>query len=228
MSAVQPGYLFRQSLAEEHRDIWTEIEQLPFVREVGDATLDERSFACFIGEDVLYLDEFARVLASGAIWATTAETRQLFLQHASTVYAVEQALHVTIAPQVGIDVDVVRTREPRPVTAAYTNHMHRAAATGPLEAVAAAVLPCYWVYKHVGDMLAASPPSNELYRTWVETYSSPEFAEAVEAQLQLIDDLAAAASPELVARMHRLFRQSLRYEWMFWDQAYRRLEWPVG
>jgi thiaminase (transcriptional activator TenA) len=222
------GESFRNQLWEANRDLWGEIGSMPFVREVGAGTLDERSFAFFIAEDLLYLDEFARVLATGATWATTPETRQMFLEHAATVYVVEQTLHSSLAPSLALDVEAIRERDPKPVTAAYTNHLHRAASTGPLAGLVAAVLPCYWVYNRVGEQLAASPPDHEIYRTWIASYASPEFGESVEAQLSLIDELGAAADEELRERLHRWFRQSLRYEWMFWDQAYRKADWPVG
>ncbi len=219
---------FRESLLSENHETWEAIFSLPFVQEVGAGALDESRFAYFIEQDVLYLDEFARVLAAGAGWADTAETRQMFLEHASTVYAVEQALHSTVGTKLGLDLETVREQEHKPVTAAYTNHLHRAANTGPLGGLVAAVLPCYWVYQRVGERLAASPPGHELYATWIASYASEEFAASVNAQLELIDRLAAQANAAQIEQMKSWFRASLRYEWMFWDQAYQRLRWPVG
>ena len=54
-------------------------------------------------------------------------------------------------------------------------------------------------------------------------YATPEFGVALERQIALLDRLAARADAEERARMARWFHRSLRYEWMFWDQADRRL-----
>lgn len=228
MTCHASGGLFRRQLAEENADIWAAIDELPFITEAAKGTLDETAFATFIAQDVLYLDEFAKVLARGAVWAGDADTRQLFLQHAANVYNVEQALHEGIGKAIGLDIGAVRRQEPRPVTLAYTNHLHHAAETGPLLGLVGAVLPCYWIYRHVGERMAASPPDHPIYRQWCEAYASPEFGAAVDAQFELLERLAPTADAATLDRTRRWFRRSMRYEWMFWDQAYRQLDWPVG
>jgi len=222
-----PAGSFRRELFERNEDVFRAIERHPFVQGVGDGTLPKGCFAYFLSEDLLYLDEFAKVLAAGARLADTPETRQLFLDHASNVRAVEQRLHESLLPELGIDAEAVRAREPKPGTLAYTSHLHRTA-QGPLALLVAGVLPCYWVYAHVGELLLERSPQDPVYRTWVASYASPEFAAGVEAQLQLGDRLAADAGGTLREEMHRAFRRSIRYEWMFWDQAYRLADWPIG
>lgn len=222
-----PEGSFRRELRREHGPLFEAIAEHPFVRGVGDGTLAKECFAYFLSQDVLYLDEFAKVLAAGARLADGPETRQLFLEHAANVRNVEQRLHETLLPLLGVDAEAVRAEEPKPGTLAYTSHLHQAA-NGPLPLLVAAVLPCYWVYAEVGEMLLDREPAEPVYRTWVESYASPEFAEGVRAQLALVDRLARDAGESLRAAMHRAFRRSLRYEWMFWDQAYRLADWPVG
>lgn len=223
---LPPGS-FRAELRATHGNLFHAIAEHPFVQGVGDGSLAKESFAYFLSQDVLYLDEFAKVLAAGATLADTADTRQLFLEHAANVRAVEIRLHETLLPQLGVDADRVREEEPKPGTLAYTSHLHHAA-KGPLPLLVAAVLPCYWVYAEVGELLLARRPQDPVYRTWVESYASPQFAQSVAAQLELVDRLASTAGAPLREAMHRAFRRSLRYEWMFWDQAYHLADWPVG
>lgn len=152
----------------------------------------------------------------------------MFLRHAQNVAIVEQALHSTIALQIGLDADAIRQREPAPVTAAYTDHLQRVAHSGSLAELVAAVLPCYEVYCRVDERLAGHPPRHPLYATWVASYASPEFALAVEEQLEMVDRLALGADEAPCERMTQHYRKSIRYEWMFWPQAYDRLAWLVG
>ena len=219
---------FHESLDRQTADLWAAIFALPFIREIGRGTLDERRFAFFIAEDLLYLDDFARVLTRAAAWADKRETQRCLLQHAQRVHAVEQSLHGNLIPRLGIDVETLRRREPAPVTVAYTDHLFRIAAAGPLAEIIAAVLPCYWVYHRVGAKLSADPPDHALFRSWIQAYSTPEFGQAVTGQLTLLDELAEHAGPVTRQRMERWFERSLRYEWMFWDQAYRQADWPIG
>jgi thiaminase (transcriptional activator TenA) len=49
----------------------------------------------------------------------------------------------------------------------------------------------------------------------------------VREQIQLMDKLGAAASSSEKKRMAEYFILSSRYEFMFWEQAYRLESWPV-
>lgn len=206
---------------------WEAIYALPFLAKLAAGRLEESRFAFFIGQDIHYLDAFSGVLRRATALAEDEETRAFLASRAESVLRVEQALHGTFAPRLGLDVTAVRAEEPAPVTLAYINHMRGVAAHGTLGEVIAAVLPCYWVYQRVGERLAPTPPPHDLYATWVGAYASPEFGVAVERQIALLDALAADADAEERARMQRWFQRSLRYEWMFWDQADRELAWPV-
>jgi thiaminase/transcriptional activator TenA len=82
------------------------------------------------------------------------------------------------------------------------------------------------VYREVGlDIAGRASPANP-YRTWIDTYADPAFGETVEA-VSAITDRAAAAAPPRRRAMLRAFLRSTQYEWMFWDSAYRREDWPV-
>ena len=43
--------------------------------------------------------------------------------------------------------------------------------------------------------------------------------------LAIMDESARRATPETQASARALFEQSARYEWMFWDMAWRKEQW---
>ena len=43
-----------------------------------------------------------------------------------------------------------------------------------------------------------------------------------------LDELAASATPAVREEMLHAFRMSARFEWLFWDSAYRREQWPIA
>ena len=227
MSGV-PTIPFHDHLDRATQETWDAIYALPYLAALAAGELDESKFAFFIAQDIHYLDGFAAVLRHASTLAEDKATRAFLAGRADNVLRVEQALHGTFAPRLGLDVEAVRAGEPAPVTVAYLNHMRSVAAHGTLGEVIACVLPCYWVYRRIGVRLEASPPPHDLYATWVGAYASPAFGVAVDQQIALLDTLAARASEEERARMQRWFHRSLRYEWMFWDQADRLLAWPVA
>ena len=79
----------------------------------------------------------------------------------------------------------------------------------------------------MGKRLNRKPPKVPVYREWVATYASDVYGRLVKQQLRLVDELGAMASRDEKARMAAHSHQSSRYEYLFWDAAYRLESWPV-
>jgi thiaminase/transcriptional activator TenA len=58
-------------------------------------------------------------------------------------------------------------------------------------------------------------------------YRDPEFNEYMDNLLARLQRFADAADDDACARAKTAFTTSVRYEWMFWDQAWNQQEWPV-
>jgi len=58
-------------------------------------------------------------------------------------------------------------------------------------------------------------------------YATPEFGSLTTWLRALLDRLARHAAPAEQGRLTRLFMDSCRYEYLFWDMAYRQETWPV-
>ena len=90
-----------------------------------------------------------------------------------------------------------------------------------------AVLPCYWIYWEVGKELLRRGSPEPRYQRWIDMYGGEEFGEVVQSVLDVTDRLGPELAPAERARVHRHFRATSRYEWMFWDMGYREESWPV-
>ena len=110
---------------------------------------------------------------------------------------------------------------------AYSRHLLAVAYAGSLAELVAAVLPCYWIYREVGRRLLRRIPREPLYARWIRAYAAPQFSRLVDDQLRLVDRLGREASPRERERMRNLFVLSSRYEYLFWDQAYRLAPWAA-
>jgi thiaminase/transcriptional activator TenA len=209
--------------------IWRAELAHPFVRGIGDGTLDREKFEYYIAQDYVFLVEFVRVLALAAAKATDLEAMERFttLQHSTLV--TEMALHRGYCEQFGISAAQLESTEPSPTTHAYTRHLLAVAATGTAAEIEAALLPCQWGYAEIGAALAEAgePAEAPLYAEWIRMYASPEYQSLAAEMCALLDRLAERAGADERARMRQHFITSSRYEWMFWDAAYRLEQWPV-
>ncbi|SHF50300.1 thiaminase /4-amino-5-aminomethyl-2-methylpyrimidine deaminase [Jatrophihabitans endophyticus] len=197
----------------------------PFLAGLTDGTLPADTFAYYLAQDAHYLRDYARTLAVVAAKAPTHADTALLARHAAETAEVELALHETLLPQLGIDAAALADVAVSPTTTAYTSYLLATAHGGTFADGLAAVLPCYWIYQRVGQSLVAAGSPDARYRRWIDTYADDAFAETVAAVLALADRLVVDAAAE--SGMHRHFGVTARYEWMFWDAAWRREGWPL-
>jgi thiaminase/transcriptional activator TenA len=208
-------------------DIYQAILDHPFLRGLTDGTLDEDRFAYYVAQDAHYLRDFARALAVVGAKAPTHADTAMFADHAAGTAKVELALHHTLMPQLGLDPDRLAEIVVSPTTTAYTSFLLNVAYGGTFAEAMAAVLPCYWIYQRVGEALLERGSPDKRYQMWIDTYAGEEFASSVAAVLALGDRIGPqlTAAEKMTATGH--FVTSARYEWMFWDAAWRRETWPV-
>ena len=199
----------------------------PFLGGLTDGTLARSAFAYFVLQDSHYLKTYARALALVGARAVDDDAVAMFASHAAEAVAVEQNLHAGLLADLDLTAAEVAATGPGPTTTAYTSYLLAVCATGSYAEAVATVLPCYWVYRDVGRALLATSSPDALYARWIDTYGSAEFDSVVEAVIGATDRLGVDVGASERERCCRHFATTTRYEWMFWDAAYRQLRWPV-
>ncbi len=219
---------FTVQLRRRSQRIWRAIEGHAFLRELHAGTLPMNRFSYFILQDYVYLLDFAQVLCLGGSKSPDLKILELFCRHALGAVEVERSFHAGFGKSLGLSGQQLDAVPKGPITQAYIAHLQSVARGGSLAELVAAVLPCYWIYGEIGRRLYRNRPRKpKIYREWIETYASESFWRPVREQIQLMDRLGAAASGNEKKRLTEHFIVSSRYEFMFWDQAYRVESWPV-
>jgi thiaminase/transcriptional activator TenA len=204
---------------------YTAILEHPFLAGLTDGSLDPERFTHYVVQDAHYLRDFARSLTVVGSKAPTHAGVGMFARHAASIAEVELALHDSLLTEVGIPtIDAVPIG---PTTVAYTSYLLATAYRGTFADGLAAVLPCYWIYAEVGAELVKRGSPDPRYQRWINTYADNQYQTIVAEVLALADEvgLTLCAAEETRARAH--FDTTARYEWMFWDAAWRREVWPV-
>lgn len=215
-------------------ELWRDIEPTfasilahPFVTGLTDGSLDPDVFAHYVAQDVYYLRDYSRALSIVSAKAPTLADTAMFARHAAEVFDVELALHTALLPQLGLDSTTLGSVPVAPTTRAYTSYLLATAYSGTFADGLAAILPCYWIYARVGAALAERGSVDSRYQLWIDSYAGEQYAATVAEVLALADRTGPTLTPadEAAARTH--FVTTARYEWMFFDAALRREEWPV-
>lgn len=199
----------------------------PFLTGLADGTLEPEAFARYIAQDVQYLREYARCLAVvGAKAGATADTA-MFARHSAGAVDVELTLHGSLLPELGLGAKALAAKQVAPTTQAYTSYLLATAYGGSFAEGLAAVLPCYWIYERVGTALVEHGSPNPQYQRWIDTYAGEEFGVLVNQVLDLVDRVGPGLGEPERERAHQHLKMTARYEWMFWDAAYRNERWAL-
>jgi thiaminase (transcriptional activator TenA) len=206
--------------------IYQAILDHPFVTGLTDGTLPEGAFAYYVVQDALYLRDYAKTLAVVAAKAPDTAGTEMFARHAAEIITVERVLHDSLMADLGLDAAAADAAEPAPTTLAYTSYLLATALAGSYAEGVGVVLPCYWIYYEVGKELLRRGSSNAQYQKWIDTYADDQYGDVVRSVLDVADGLGPALGPAERVLVHRHFRITSQYEWMFWDAGYRQERWP--
>lgn len=219
---------FTDELRQYAAPIWEADLKHPFVRGIADGSLPKEKFKYYLIQDYLFLLDYSRVFAYGAIKAHDEATMALFAKLLDETLNTEMDLHRGYSEKFGISPAEMESAPVAPTTHAYTRHLLHVAQTGTLGDVIAGVLPCQWGYAEIGTTLAEQGGSPELlYQEWIDMYASAEFLALGEWLRNLLNEITENSSPIEKERIQRNFLLSSRYEYLFWEMAWSQEEWQI-
>lgn len=203
--------------------ILQKIKEHPFIIELMEGTLSEEVFLFYINQDTLYLSEYKKILAVVGVKCSDEKETQFFLDAATGIIHVENVLHQLFLKNKSV------INEPSPTCELYTGYLSRIVHTHSLEEALAVVLPCFTVYKQVGDhiLMSQTNKENNPYQDWINTYGGEEFAESVQKAIEITNKHAESVSQEVLNNMNSAFEKASKLEWMFWDSAYNKEPWKI-
>lgn len=221
------GYCFNDLTAACQND-WRDYIEHPFVRRLGDGTLDEGAFRHYLQQDYLFLIHFARAYALAAY-----KSRHLAdLRHAheglKAILDVELGLHVDYCREWGItEGDLAVLPEAR-ATMAYTRYVLDTGHRGDLLDLHVALAPCLVGYGEIANWLNAQPfivrGTTNPYDAWIGMYESDDFQAAMRDELAWLDTHLADVTPTRFAELCAVFRDATRLEIDFWQMGLDRTD----
>lgn len=213
-----------------------DIETMGFVQELAAGTLEEKTFTHYIVQDELYLAGYTKAMSLLAAKAPNQHDVQFWLQAAGDAVAEEQVLHrqllgtERLGKYVADLCDADGNPQPSPTTLGYVSYLIAECATASYEVGVAAVLPCFWVYAHMGKVLTrqvGEKMSTHPYREWIEAYDAEEFDQAVRQAITVYEACATSATEATRQAMRAAFIRATVYEWHFWGAAHIRQDWSL-
>lgn len=202
--------------------IYNKILELPFIQGLIDGSLPRDKFIFYIQQDALYLAQYGKILSGIASKLDSPDHIEAFIRFAGDSMAVEKALHESFLSGTN------RQSKASPSCLLYTSYLSHQLNNAPVGVAVAAVLPCFWIYKEVGDyILANQTKSDNPYQSWIDTYGGEDFSISVSKAISICDELAEKVSKTQQEDMAKAFLMCTKFEWMFWESAFNEEQWKI-
>ena len=240
-------------------------ERHPFLVAMVDGTLPIEQFQYYVIQDALYLNDFAyclRHLGEKRRSMVTNDTESdcntdadRLIAFAKGAEEAELSLHHSFFRQWNIDTSSLTSSSKKhqrkihpqmPNALLYTSYMKQVITTRPYAEGLAVLLPCFWVYAHVGEVMlqlrtelnhkgtntttteTCRPP---MYDAWIDMYGGEEFHKEVSDYKELVNQVLRTMDDgdddtATYAAMQQHFLMCCQLEYMFWDQALTCMTWP--
>lgn len=157
---------------EQIQPIYNTILKMPFITELMDGTLPVGKFQFYMAQDSHYLEHFGRSLSIIASRIQDITDTLAFIQFAEGAIVVENALHESYFK----DFNLTGKGVMQPACHHYAHTLKSTATLANIEVAVAAVLPCFWIYREVGNFIYRNQNSiNNPYQKWIDTYAGEDF-----------------------------------------------------
>lgn len=215
---------FSESLYEDVKEIWESYYEHPFVKGIGNGTLEVDKFKFYMIQDYLYLLDYAKVYALGVVKADREEVMQGFSKMVNDILNGEMSIHRSYMKRLGITADEVKAAKVSLSNISYTHYMLAVAHNGSLADLTVSLLACMWSYMEIGRNLSKIPGSidHEFYGEWIRGYISKEYEACTRWVIDLVDELAVDMSQKELEKLREIFINTSKYEYMFWDMSYNK------
>jgi thiaminase/transcriptional activator TenA len=214
------------SLREGVGPLWERVVAHPFVIELGEGTLPPDIFNAYFDQDYLFLKDWAILLSLATAKAPDFEAARQLVGFLHLGLGGEEGLFQRAFRERGLSRQEVANLEYRPTTLHYSGYLRKLAYEGSFVEVVATLLAVEWPYLEWAQRLekAGKRPNNHYYQTWIDLHTSQGMQDFVGWMRQTVD--TASIAPEQQSYLHQIFRDVLRYEFLFFEMAYRGEQWP--
>ena len=216
---------FSNQLRNSVNEIWENVVTHEFVTHLGDNTLPRRTFDIYFDQDYLFIKDWLILLSMAASKSPDFESARKIVAFLHLGLGGEEELFQEAFKERGLSAGQVDQLEYRPTTLHYSGYLRTVAYSGRFVDLLVAMLAMEWPYLDWASRLdqAGKHPTNYYYQTWIDIHICESMVAFVDWLRNAIDRICVTDADQAIA--HRIFRDILRYELMFWEMASNSEVW---
>lgn len=210
-------------LLKKVRDIWNGYLGHPFVRGIGDGTLDKEKFRFYLKQDYLYLIEYAKVFAVGIAKSNDAEIIRFLSDVIHQIFTSEMGIHRAYMQRFGVTAKEIADTMPSLANRSYTSYMLCVAYEGGIAEILASVLSCALSYEYIAKAIVFEHPqagAHPFYGEWVSGYAGEAYQKNNQRLVECFEAITGELPEKQLLRCEDIFTTCSLYEAAFGDMAW--------
>lgn len=216
---------FSEKIINDPRVIKCNVDYIkhPFIKGLGDGTLDRSKFENYLIQDSLYLKEYGKVYAHVFLLTNNIYDLQFLHTCIGVVVSDETNMHTKYLEDYDLDVYKVDHLELKPANRNYLDYMLSFTKGGDIKEIFMAVLPCTLTYEYIGKTLkeeAGNEIRDNYYGPWIEAYAGADFEDFSVRSLEFVDSICQGIDEEEEEKLINIYLEACEYEMGFWDMSY--------
>ena len=214
-----------QELRQKHSDLWHRTVTHPFVVELGDGTLPVEKFLAYFLQDYVFVRDLISMTAQGISKAPDVEAAHPLNRFLTGILDPENDLFVRAFAELGASEEDYSTAGPSPTTQAFGDFLMRVGLECDFADIATVLYVTEGTYLDWATRLieGGKRPGNLIYQEWIDIHGPPVLGDLVGWLGGYLDSTDMARDR---TRLEQIFLTALRYEYLFWEAAYRGERWP--
>lgn len=212
-------------LKTKYSDLWEKVVTHPFILEMGDGNLPQRTFRRYFVQDYAVVGDIAAIVAYGIAKAPDFDGAAVLNRFMNGILNPENEIFLDAFRDFQASPEELADKKPS--TEAFGDFLVRTGLEGSFVDIATVLYVTEGTYLDWAVRLieTGKKPGITAYQAWIDIHGPEVLGEVVEYLGKYLNNQATA---EQRPRIERLFQKSLRYEYGFFEAAYRGEEWPNG
>ncbi|UCF63250.1 MAG: hypothetical protein JSW33_11850 [bacterium] len=213
---------YHEKLLHESEKIWSAILKHPFLVKTAEGTIETDTFKTWIQQDFIFVREaipFIAVLLAKAPLALRSNFIQIMVGLDK-----ELELFRNNAQKHGVDLGNI---QPSPTCHAYIQFLMNTAYNGSFEEGFTVLYAAEKVYLDSWMAVKKGMNGSSPWQEFIDNWTSEGFVQYVDWLAMTLDELVQGQSETQLKIYSNIFRQTARYEFLFWDMAAKKEVWPI-
>jgi thiaminase (transcriptional activator TenA) len=228
---------FADALKQYSIETWQKILNHRFIIELSKDVLSVNKFLFYLEQDHYFLEEFSKYLQSAKEKTANDKMKEwldsLYMSTVNFEMEIQRQMLSSLEPSLSAStsspssntISSVATKHnivPCKTTLNYTSYLKYVSSSCTFSEIISVMAPCPWIYLEIAQQLSKFHHiKNEVYSNWVQFYSSKESCKQVDEIKQILNMLGQNENEKSKDMMKNHFANACKYEYLFWEMAYK-------